>query len=410
MPRTGTRCVLLLTGVLLLAAGAPGGTVGASTGSTDVVTLTVTVVGADGERVGGADLTATWDGGTSSATTASNGKAFLDVETGAEVELTVDHPDYIRNHPFVVEEASERDVTVPVARRGQLRVSAVDSAGPVSNAEVTVRMDGRIAASGQTGADGTFATGDIEQGDYSVSVVKPGYYRNTTTVTVAGENETHVAIERGSVTLTVTVHDPHFDPPEPVSDAQVSIASIGQFRTLPEGRATVGVPVNTPLTIAVTKSDYETVRHDVRVRESALTENVSLRRTPNITISPVNRRVVAGERVVVEVADEYGDPVAGATVSLDGESVGETDAGGQLAVRIESSGEHTLVASAENLESAPATVTAIREGGESATPTETVTTTTTSATTEAGGSGFSVLLALVALAALALVGSRRRRE
>jgi PGF-CTERM protein len=403
MPRTGVSGALLLATMVCLAAGAGG--VGATTTQTDPVTLTVTVVNADDETVGGADLTATWDGGESTATTASNGKAFLDVEAGADVEVTVDHPDYIRNHPYVVEGAGERDVTVPVAQRASLTVTVADGSGPVDGAAVAVRMNGRVVSNGETGEDGTYATDDIEAGTYSVSVLEPGYYRNGTTVTTDGDTATRVQIERGSVTLTVAVTDPHFDPPEPVGEASIRIDGVGQFTTLPEGTATVGVPVNTPLTVEVTKEGYETVTHDIRTGETALRENASLQRTPSISVSPVNRRVVVGERVVVEVTDEYGDPVAGATVRLDGETAGETDDGGQLAVPVESPGNHTLVASTADLESAPATVTGIQEGDDTTTTAEP---TTAATTTDANSPGFSALLALLALLTVGLLARFRR--
>ena len=56
----------------------------------EVVTLTVTIETPDGEPVANAALTATWDGGSSTATTVSNGKAFIDVEQGADVEIAVE--------------------------------------------------------------------------------------------------------------------------------------------------------------------------------------------------------------------------------------------------------------------------------------------------------------------------------
>src|SRR6056297_3083279 len=77
----------------------------------DQTTLTVEVVDDDGDPVGGIAVEATWEVGdeteTATATTASNGKVFLDVEAGADVELTVDDETYVRNRPLSVEDASE---------------------------------------------------------------------------------------------------------------------------------------------------------------------------------------------------------------------------------------------------------------------------------------------------------------
>ncbi|MFB6096328.1 MAG: carboxypeptidase-like regulatory domain-containing protein [Haloferacaceae archaeon] len=405
-----TRAAIAVVSLLVLSLLAPAGAVAAETG--DPVTLTISVVDQSGAPVGDAELTATWENGSTTETTASNGKAFVDVPKDATVEITISHPEYIRNHAYVVENATERDVEVAVSRRGELRVVVDDANGAVADARVILRMDGRIAVSGTTDGDGVYESGDVERGDYTVSVVKPGYFRNTTSVTVDDSARTRLLIERGSVTLTVVVRDPHFSPAKPVGGATVAIDSVGQFTTLPEGKASVSVPVNTDLSIEVTKEGYEEVSHDVSVRESDHRENVSLSRVPSISIEPVNRRVVAGEKVVVAVTDEYGTPVEGATVTLDGDSVGETDGNGQLGVAVEETGDHTLVARASGLRSEGVTVTAIAADGETATPTSTPTdsSTDTPTSTGVGGPGFTPATALLALvlAALAVAFVRRR--
>ena len=68
----------------------------------ETVTLTVSVTNQSGDAVGDATLNATWDGGSTERTTAGNGKAFVDVPAGTEVEITIDHPDYVRNRPVTV--------------------------------------------------------------------------------------------------------------------------------------------------------------------------------------------------------------------------------------------------------------------------------------------------------------------
>ena len=125
--------------------------------------------------------------------------------------------------------------------------------------------------------------------------------------------------------------------------------------------------------------------------------------------------MVVGERVVVTAVDEYGDPVEGTTVSLDGQATGTTAANGQAAVRIESGSDHELVASVDGRTSESVTVTAVVVSVPSpptATPAATQTATETSETTPASGvsaPGFTPVAAVVALMVLAVLAGRRTR-
>ena len=79
------------------------------------------------------------------------------------------------------------------------------------------------------------------------------------------------------------------------------------------------------------KENYETVTEQVRIRESNAEIRLNVSRSPVVTLSADNDRIVAGETVGLSVRDEYGDPIEGATVRLDGDPVGETDAEGRFA-------------------------------------------------------------------------------
>ncbi|MFW5964033.1 MAG: carboxypeptidase-like regulatory domain-containing protein, partial [Natronomonas sp.] len=163
----------------------PGAVGGAAAQSGSQVTLTVSVVDQANSSVRGATITASWEGGERTATTASNGRAFVDVPEGETIELDAEHEEYIRNHPLVIEEATERDVTLRVSEKGNATVTVTDANDEtLRNTRVEFRRDGRTAAEGWTDEDGTFSTDTIEQGEYSVAVVKPGYYRETSTVDV----------------------------------------------------------------------------------------------------------------------------------------------------------------------------------------------------------------------------------
>lgn len=396
--------------VAFLVVAAASGTV-AATNQTDTVTVTVSVVAEDGEPIGSADVAATWSGGSSTVTTAANGKAFVDVPEGATVQLDVTHPDYVRNEPFVVENASEQSVVVPMSLRGSVVADVSDSNGPVADAQVVVRQSGEVVAVGRTNTDGQFDTGAIEQGEYGVTVVKRGYFRNGTSVTVDGRERVPVTLQSGSVTLEMQVLDPHFSPPRPVGDATIQVDSVGQIQSLASGESTLRVPVNADLTLTVSKDGYQTTETEVRVRESDPTVNLSLSRTPSLNLTSVSNRVVAGERLTVEVTDEYGDPASGVSVLLDGSEAATTNDEGRATLRVEEPGEHELQASRDGVQSDPVTVDAIAESTatQTATPTTTETATATPTGTETGSPGFGLLVSLAALLAVALLVRRTTR-
>ncbi|MFA1612103.1 hypothetical protein [Halobellus rubicundus] len=406
--RSGILVGLVVSGLLLAG---PAATVG-SAQSSDVVTLTVSVENQDGDPVRNAELTATWGNGSTTESTASNGKAFVDVPSGADVTISTSHPEYIRNHPIVVQDASEREVTVPVHHRGQLSVVVADEGGRVADARVVLRKDGRVTSRMSTNGSGMVASGDIEQGEYTVSVAKPGYLRNSTTVQVGASTQSRVLIERGTVILTVAVRDPHFSPPRPVSNATVRIASIGQFQTLAGGETSVSVPVNTDLSVAVAKESYAEATTRVRVNESARRVNLSTSRTPTLRLEPDNQRIVAGERLGVDIVNEYGEPVEGATVLLDDDSAGTSGADGRVTLVVEEPGTHSLVATADGLRSDPVTIRAIPEDGETLTPSATPSDTSTGTASGSGSStpGFTLFTAVLAVAgAIGALALRRGR-
>jgi hypothetical protein len=398
-----TRCVLL-TVLLVVLAGAGPAHVSAQEG---VVTLTVTVQTPNGSALSGANITATWDGGSAEAETAGNGKAFVDVPEGATVELDASHPDYVRNFPLVVENATERDVTVEVVPRASLTVTAEDAEGALADAQVVLRSDGRIVTNGRTDSNGRFVAGPVEAGDYNLAVVKSGYYRNASDVTVSGNARRTVTLESGAVTYTVSVVDPHFDPPEPVAEATVAIGTVGAVQTLQDGETTVRLPVNSELDTTVSKEGYVETERTLSVGETADNVTVELSRTPSLTVSPVNERVVVGESVVVEITNAYDEPVSGATVLRNGDAVGQTGDDGEYAVRIPDADEYEIGARRDGVSADPVVVTGVRAATATPTPTATPTATPTDTPSSGFAPGFTTVVALLALVGFALLSRRR---
>ena len=415
--------VLLAVGVVVAAAlaGASGSAVAQS--DEELVTLTVeVVVPSSNERVGGVTLVAEWDGGQSTVTTASNGMALIDVPRGANVDITVQSAEYTRNSPYNIRVATEKEHTIEVARKAELDVVVTDAEGPVADASVVLRKDGVAVVNGRTDANGGFQSGTIEQGQYTVSVVKSGYYRTTENFIVAGSPERSVRIERGRVDYDIVVEDPHFDPAQPVSDATVSIEGVGTVSTNEDGAAAPLVPVNSRVRIQVSKDGYETATEVVTVNESTGSVSFSISREPSLSVSTLNERIVVGEVVAVEVTNAYGEPTAGVELLLDGERVAETDGNGEATVRITEPGEHELQARRGGTTSTTVTVRGVGEGGgetDAAAQTTDVPPATETATTmsDESGSGLGGLLGpllalvvLVALVALVVVYRRRSRN
>ena len=377
---------------------ATGVTVAQSSGT---VTVTVAVRDQAGDPIADADLDVTWADGSTTATTAANGKAFVDVPAGAEVRINVTHPRYVRDSPYVIDRASEREVSVRMFRRSTIRLEVSDDDSPVADASVTVVRGGLRVTTGTTDDDGVYESDEIRAGSYTIVVSKPGYYTRRKPLEVDGEVTNRIAVRRGSVNVTVRVVDPYFDPPRPVTGATVSLADVGTDRTDNDGNVTATVPVNTETTLRVTRDGYRTVERDLTVGEDATTVPVRFSRTPSLTLEAANERVVAGERLVLSATNAYGDPAAVATVFLDGERVGTTNGEGEVRVRIDDAGEHTLYVTADGVRSNEVSVEAIDADGETATATATPTSTPTptptpTATTTGTSPGFGATLAVLA--------------
>ena len=411
-----TRAALVGAAVLFAATVAIGGAAGQGA---DPVTLTVSAVDQDGDAVAGTTVEATWETdsgetGTASGTTASNGKVFLDVPEGSSVELDVDDDTYVRNRPLEIGTATERDVELDVTRSGTATVSVLDGENRSQvDARVTVREDGRTVDRGETDSEGEYETGRLERGTYELTVVKPGYLEAEREVTVSLNTAETVRIERGTVTLDVRTVDDHFDPPRRIDNGSVRLSSsvYDAEVTVTEGEASLNVPVNTAYTLEVVKDGYDASSERVTVRESPESVNATARRTPTLSVTPANERVLAGETTRVTVRNAYGEPAAGATVEVDGEAIGETDDRGEVDVAISADGDRTIVARDGDVESDPVTVEGVDTAAEADTGANGSNGTGDedgSDDTDDGAPGFDVVAGVLALLIAAAAAGRYR--
>jgi PGF-CTERM protein len=406
MPMNAIRSATLLGVLGLFVLVASGGAAAAD------VTLTVGVETEAGDPVDGATLTATWSNGSTTATTASNGKAFIDVPEGESVEITVDHDEYMRNSPLVVEDASARDVTMTVHSTSEATVRVVDQEGSIDDALVELSQDEETVVAERT-TDGSIETGAIEAGTYDLRVAKAGYYTVTDAIEVPADEaaEREVELERGSVTLQANVTDPYFDPPRPLSDISVTVDGQGTVNTQSDGRQQLSVPVNTDLTVRFTHPEYETVTRSIEAGESALTVSASLHRADLVNVTPQTTEVVVGQPAFITATDEYGDPVTNVTVRVDGEAVTETDGDGWARIPIEEAGVHEITVEDSEATSNVTEILGVEEGSAETSVIETPTTSgteTPTGTTDTSLPGFGPIAALLGIAlAIGLAGRRR---
>ncbi|WP_338741984.1 carboxypeptidase-like regulatory domain-containing protein [Haloplanus salilacus] len=401
----------LAVALTLASVAGTAGTAVAQSGET--VTITVAVRDSSGNPIGDAELDVEWDGGSATATTAGNGKAFVDVPEGAEVTVGVEHPRYVRTSPYVISEASEREVDVEVYPKSSVRLEVSDGDGPVEDAQVSIERGGLEITTGTTDASGVYESDVIQAGNYQLTVRKPGYYVRQKSLEIEGDITNRVSMRAGSVSVAVTVVDPHFDSPRTVDDARVNLTGVATSRTGPDGRTVLDTPVNVRTTLRVDREGYRGASRDVRIEEANASFTVEMSREPSLTIEATNERIVAGERAPVAVTNAYGEPASGVTITLDGDAVGTTDDEGELAVRIDEPGEHTLRANMDGVRSNEVGVEAIAPPSDatstaaSPTPSATATGTATTTETEATSPGFTPVIGVLALLGVAFLLRRR---
>lgn len=388
----------------------------------DVGTVQVNVVDRSGDGLGDVEVTASWDDGEVTESTRSNGRALIDVPVDATVEFTVSDPDgeYVRNHqPVEVSDVAGEEVTIEMAEPGDVELSVVDAGGdPVEGVELSLfhEDDNRLVDRVSTDADGTAVVSDIERRTYDVEAIRPGYNSAETTVDLDGsEASATLEIESNRVNVDFNVTDDHFDPAEPVEGAVIDIAGFGTLPpTFSDGTQNQDLPVNDEYDITVDKEGYDPVEVTLDVGEEPTSLDVSIQRTPAITIDQLQDAVVVDQPTLVTITNAYDEPVSGASVSLNDESVGRTDDQGQIFFNVTATGENDLTASYNGLTASgtivgvePSPDTPADPDGETDDDNETEDGDDDEASDDGSGPGFGVLAAVVAVLGAALLARRR---
>ena len=293
--------------------------------------VTVLVQDGVGEPLEGADVTI--DG--EEATTGEDGTATFELEDG-EYTVTAELDGYTDDSTTVTVDGEETDATLTLHELHTLTVDVTDEDGDAI-ADATVAVDDQEATTDDDGSV-SFALPD---GEYTVTAEQDGYEDAEADVTIDGDDES-VSLTLAAVTdlhtLTVEVQD---QDGEPLADATVSVDG-EQVTTDADGIATVELE-DGEYTVTAEKDGYEEASTDVTI--DGEDESVSL----------TLEAVADLHTLTVEVQDQDGEPLADATVSVDGEQV-TTDADGIATVELED-GEYTVTAEKDGYEEASTDVT-----------------------------------------------------
>ncbi len=218
--------------------------------------------------------------------------------------------------------------------------------------DIFVALNGRgVEQNGTSGADGvvTFSLLPTSSGNISIDVGEEG--RTVDTVIIATNWKLDISVSPDTVDegddFTVTITEENSG--EAVEGATVTINGIGSADTDENGEATFTAPSVTSdrsFTIKASKEGYAPETDTVTI----FVTNV-----PALVIS-ADAKVQAGATFDVAVAKDTGDPVVGATVTLDGEEY-KTKAGGVATLTApDKEGTYTITATFSDFVSAETTI------------------------------------------------------
>lgn len=333
----------------------------------DRVEIEVEVTNPDGDGIGDAAVDIDWADGSISDETNVGGRLVDDVPDEANLTIAVSHEDYVVNTDTTITEFEGGLVEITMHPPVDFTISVSDETDPVTDANVTIQKgDQDWIGHARTDGDGEVHFDHIEAGDYDMTVNKAGYYEASDTVSVTDNQTEDVELESAEEAVSITVIDWVVD--EPVSEATVEALVAGDLERSAsvdgDGSTSILLKVNTDYELRADAPEYESTTADLSMGESEASVELTINRTPALSLEPTNERVVAGEDLHVTVTDEYDDPVEDATVEVGDESA-TTDDDGVARITV-SAGTHELTASHDGLEAGPITIEGVED--ESAIP------------------------------------------
>jgi len=383
-----------------------------SASADETTTMTVNVTDQDGDPLGDIEVTAQWDDGEGTDTTRSNGNALIDVPATATVHVTLEDPAglVVQNVEKRVEDPTQR-VDIQMAPPGSVEftVSDVDGDEPIEDVRLRLRHtevgkydDGELVASVESNAAGVVTVSDIEQRSYELTTSRAGYLDTEREVDLDSSTVTQeIELESRNVEVEFSVTDSYLQ--SPLRDATIRVDGSSAGSTQSDGTQITRLPVNDNYEITVEKDGYDAVTERLILAEESRVFEAEIRRTPAVHIQPLQTSVVTGQPTQVTITNAYDDPVSDATVSLNGDPVGTTDAQGMVQFNVTTAGENTVAVESEGLESSMT----IQGFNPDAAPAASDQSDVADEETDSFGPGFGVGIAIVSILGLALIVTRR---
>jgi protocatechuate 3,4-dioxygenase beta subunit len=393
--------------VVALIVGVGIGTLG-TVSAQELTTMTVSVTDGDGNPISDAEVTASWEDGEGTDTTRANGNALIDVPSDADIEVSVEHPDYVQNIPKAVDDP-DNTVDIEMLEPGAAEITVVDreNGEPVEDVALIITHtsvgkhdDGAEVATIETNANGVAEIAEIEQREYIIETERPGYLINRTTLNLSSDQRTErIEIESRNIEMEFNVTDSYLD--TPLQGATITVDGSSAGTTTSDGTQVTRLPVNDIYEITVDKDGYGAQTRMLRVGEQPETFEVSIRRTPEISIEPLQTSVVAGQQTQVTVTNAYGDPVSEATVTVNGEDVAETNPQCVATFTVPDVGDNTVSVDSRGLQDS-VTIEGVDQAVDNGTDEE------EDGSTDSVGNGFGIAVAVLAILGLTVALSRRR--
>lgn len=324
-----------------------------------LVEAEITVKDRSENPLSGIRVTAEWgDDQSTSKTTTSAGRVLLDVPVNTDVAFSVNDSegDFVRNLQPVEVSSDEVDepITIRMAPRGQITFSVVDTNGdPVQDTRLRLTHEdsARTVDRVFTAEDGTATVSEIEQRTYDVNIRRAGYNTAELTVEVTGQQQSEeIEIQSNRVNVDFTVLDDHFEEPRPLEGAIVDVEGIGTpIPTDENGETQAKIPVNSRYEVTVDLAGYQDRTATLVVSEEPTSIQLRTQRIRSININQLQNAIVVGQPTQVTITNAYDEPVEDTRLSLNDETVGQTDARGQIVFNITQAGTNVIDASDDGL-------------------------------------------------------------
>lgn len=238
------------------------------------------------------------------------------------------------NYDNWVEEIGGDDTSVTVRMTSdtlalKVTVYDADSFGPVSGIWVNVKGDDGTSDSDRTDSSGLAEFDVTKDEDYTVTIDADGYASFSQDVSMSDEARSVQYWLYPTDRFAFKVLDADGDP---ISGATVTVGGTVKGTTGSEGTVATTLDTGESYLVKVTADGYQDYSQEMYIGENAVLTTINLVRSTS--------------SVFLSVFDASKSPVSGATVTLDGDEVGQTDSYGRYTFSSLVAGTHTITVTA----------------------------------------------------------------